>query len=146
MNIASLCVRLVPGVLWFAGAIVPTAPAGPLSPPVGPVASTPGPEPRTPVSLTTTPGDADSVFRIAAPGSYYLTGNVLGVANKHGIELASGGIILDLNGFSIIGNGIGSGSFDGISQSFTTLYHGITIRNGSTRRGGGTASVSHRRI
>ncbi|MFM9957450.1 MAG: right-handed parallel beta-helix repeat-containing protein, partial [Phycisphaerales bacterium] len=107
------------------------ATAGPITPPAGPVVSTPGPEPRTPVSLTTTPGDADSLFRIAAPGSYYLTGNISGVANKHGIELASGGIILDLNGFSITGNGSGSGNFDGITHAFSTLSSGVTIRNGA---------------
>ena len=58
--------------------------AGDLDPPVGPVAPTPGPEPRTPVNATNTPGDATSVYRITAPGSYYLTGNLAGVAGKHG--------------------------------------------------------------
>ncbi len=111
--------------------LVASSRGGPLMPPVGVVAPTPGPEPRTPVSSATTPGDADSVYRIAAPGSYYLTGNISGVANKHGIELASGGIVLDLNGFSITGSGIGSGNFDGVTHAFSTFYSGITIRNGA---------------
>lgn len=110
--------------------------AGPINPPAGPVVPTPGPEPRIAVNAANTPGDADSLFRIAAPGSYYLTGNVVGVANKHGIELASGGIVLDLNGFSIIGNGIGSGNFDGITHSFSTFYSGITVRNGTVTQWG----------
>ena len=54
--------------------------AGPLTPPAGPVAPTPGPEPRIPINATNTPGDADSLFRITQPGSYYLTGNLLGAS------------------------------------------------------------------
>lgn len=105
--------------------------AGPINPPEGPVASTPGPEPRIAVNATNTPGDADSLFRISARGSYYLTGNIFGVANKHGIEIAAGGVVLDLNGFTITGGGIGSGNFDGISGSFSTNTSGITVRNGT---------------
>jgi hypothetical protein len=73
------------------GAVVSVA--GPLSPPGGPVASTyktlSEVEPRTAVSLANTPGDADSLFKITQPGSYYLTGNIVGVAGKHGVEIAA---------------------------------------------------------
>jgi len=66
--------------------------AGPLDPPAGPVTSTyktlTEVEPRTAINTTNTPGDADSLFKITQPGSYYLTGNITGVAAKHGIEIA----------------------------------------------------------
>src|SRR5882724_6913166 len=79
--------------------------AGPLDPPVGAVTSSyktlTEVEPRTAINATNTPGDADSVFKITQPGSYYLTGNVQGVASKHGIEIASSNVSLDLGGFAL---------------------------------------------
>jgi len=58
--------------------------AGDLNPPPGPVASTMKTlsevEPRIAVNSINTPGDADSLFKITQPGSYYLTGNITGVA------------------------------------------------------------------
>lgn len=109
------------------------AAAGPLDPPAGPVAPTPGPEPRTPIGPTTTPGDADSTFRIAAPGSYYLTGNLSGQATKHGIEIAASGVTLDLNGFELRGV---PGSLDGVSAVGTNLRN-LSIFNGTVALWGG---------
>src|SRR5690606_18106937 len=87
----------------LAGAAV----AGPLNPPAGPVAPTHKTltevEPRTPINAANTPGDADSVYRIFQPGSYYLTGNIVGQAGKRGIEIASSNVTLDLNGFALQG-------------------------------------------
>ena len=81
--------------------------AGPLDPPAGPVTSTyktlTEVEPRIAISATNTPGDADSVFKITQPGSYYLTGNITGVVGKHGIEIAVSGVTLDLGGFDLVG-------------------------------------------
>jgi parallel beta-helix repeat protein len=108
--------------------------AGPLNPPAGPVAPTPGPEPRTAINNTNTPGDANSVFKITQPGSYYLTGNVAGVAAKHGIEIAASGVTIDLNGFDLVG-APGMGPFDAITTSSGSLTN-ITIRNGSVRNWG----------
>lgn len=110
--------------------------AGPLEPPVGPVAPSMKTldevEPRIAVNAINTPGDADSLFRITQSGSYYLTGNISGVAGKHGIELAASGITLDLNGFTLKGV---PGSLDGVSvQSFDG--QGVAIRNGSIRSWG----------
>lgn len=102
--------------------------AGPLSPPAGPVAPTPGPEPRIAIGPTTTPGDADSLYRITSGGSYYLTGNVLGVANKHGIEIAAWGVTIDLNGFEL--NGVAADTLDGITISAGGPLN-ITVVNGS---------------
>lgn len=107
--------------------------AGPLNPPVGPVAPTPGPEPRIAVSAINTPGDADSLFKISQPGSYYLTGNVTGVVGKHGIEIAATGVTLDLNGFELRGV---AGSLDGVSATGSDASN-LAVRNGSVREWGG---------
>lgn len=108
--------------------------AGPLSPPVGPVAPTPGPEPRIAINATNTPGDADSLYRITTGGSYYLTGNVTGVAGKHGIEIAQWGVTVDLNGFEM--NGGAEGTLDAIAITAGGPPN-ITVRNGSVRNWGG---------
>ncbi|MBU6412576.1 MAG: hypothetical protein KGS45_03815 [Planctomycetes bacterium] len=63
--------------------------AGPLNPPPGPITSTHKTlteiEPRIAINATNTPGDFDSLYKITQPGSYYLTANIDGVANKSGI-------------------------------------------------------------
>ena len=121
---------LIPGAVLY---------AGPLDPPAGPVTSTyktlTEVEPRTAVNAANTPGDADSLFRISAPGSYYLTGNITGVVGKHGIEINTSGVTLDLNGFEVRGLGAGGGVFDGITVSQGNKLS-ITIRNGSIRQWG----------
>jgi parallel beta-helix repeat protein len=112
----------------FAGLAV----AGPINPPAGPVTSTMKTlsevEPRIAINATNTPGDADatpSMFKITQPGSYYLTGNITGVAGKHGIEIVSTGVTIDLNGFSLKGV---PGTLDGVFVAGN--YRGTTIRNG----------------
>lgn len=104
--------------------------AGPLDPPAGPITPTfktlAEVEPRIPISLATTPGDEDSLFKITAPGSYYLTGNVPGVPGKTGIEIAAAGVTLDLNGFALIGV---PGSLHGVRDNPGS--GSIAIRNGS---------------
>src|SRR5438309_7234897 len=42
-------------------------------------------------------------FNITAPGSYYLTTNLTGVAAKSGILIAADDVTLDLNGFALVG-------------------------------------------
>lgn len=112
--------------------------AGPLNPPPGPVTSTHKTltevEPRIAVNATNTPGDSDSTFRISAPGSYYLTENVLGALGKHGIEIAAPGVTLDLNGFEVVGLG-GGELLDGIRVSVGGLSN-IAVRNGTVRNWG----------
>jgi len=109
--------------------------AGPLTPPVGPVAPTNKTlaevEPRIAINATNTPGGLNSLFRIAAPGSYYLTGNIAGVAAMSGIEIASSGVTLDLMGFELLGV---VGSLDGVNVSIGTVN--IHIHNGSVRNWG----------
>lgn len=102
--------------------------AGPLDPPAGPVSSTYKTlseiEPRIAINATNTPGDADSVYRITAPGSYYLTGNISGANGKHAIEIDSDNVTLDLNGFTLQGV---AGSLDGINLSG---FFRATFKNG----------------
>lgn len=116
-----------------AGAILAggrSAQAGPLNPPAGPIASTGKTltevEPRIAINEANTPGDANSVFRITQPGSYYLTGNVIGQASKQGITIAASNVTIDLNGFALLGV---PGSFFAIVNDFNPKS--ITIRNGS---------------
>ncbi len=83
--------------------------AGPLTPP-GPPASTEKPlssiEPRTALGPETTPGNATALFRITAPGSYYLTDNLAGEQFKYAIAIEASNVALDLNGFEISGSGL----------------------------------------
>lgn len=98
---------------------------GPITPPPGPVASTPGPEPRIAINAVHTPGDADSVYRITSPGSYYLAGNLAGESGKVGIEIAASNVTIDLNGFALVGT---TGSRSGIAAGGGAV--GLRLRNG----------------
>jgi parallel beta-helix repeat protein len=103
--------------------------AGPLDPPASPV-STAGPEPRIEINATNTPGDDNSLFRITEPGSYYLASSVSGETAKHGIEIASDNVTIDLMGFEVRG---GPGSFSGVTIDglVPTSLQGISVRNGT---------------
>ena len=98
--------------------------AGDLNPPAGPIA----PTQRTPIGASTTPGDADSLFKITQPESYYLTGNITGVSGKSGIEIAAYGVNLDLMGFDLLGV---ADSFAGVRVSVTATS--VAVINGSVR-------------
>jgi parallel beta-helix repeat protein len=106
--------------------------AGPLSPPAGPIAPTPGPEPRIAINAVNTPGDANSLYKITQPGSYYLTGNITGVAGKHGVEIAASGVTLDLNGFDLVGVANAGGQFSGVYGILTGMTN-VALTNGSVR-------------
>ena len=133
-----------------------TAPAlaGPLDPPPGPVQSTfktlTQVEPRIEINATNTPGDANSLYKITQPGSYYLTGNITGVVGKHGIEIASSSVTIDLGGFELLGVAA-MGSFDGVNVSTASLFN-IAVFNGSVRNWGddgidlGTIVVTNCRV
>src|SRR5690349_15205092 len=81
--------------------------AGPLNPPAGAPAPTyktlSEVEPRTPINAATTPGSATALYRISAPGSYYLTGNLAGASALNGVEIAASGVTIDLRGFEVAG-------------------------------------------
>ena len=117
--------------VWLAAisGFQPAALAGELTPPAGAPAPTMKSlqevEPRTPISDTTTLGDADSEFRITTPGSYYLTGDILVAAGKRGIEVATYGVTIDMNGFSITSL---PNALEGIRSMFSSNM--MTVRNG----------------
>lgn len=87
-----------------------------------------------PSTTPNTPGDSDSIFKITQPGSYYLAGNIQGLAAKHGIEIAASGVTLDLNGFDLRGV---TGSLDGVSVGLLNAVN-VSVRNGSVRSWGGS--------
>ncbi|MGP1273293.1 MAG: right-handed parallel beta-helix repeat-containing protein [Phycisphaerales bacterium] len=129
MRCSKVCGRFLVGVAaaWVSGGVIAQ-----LDPPAGPIVKTGKTlveiEPRIAVNSTNTPGDADSMFKITAPGSYYLTGNIAGLVGKHGIEIEASGVTLDLNGFVIRGLGTISGAFDGVFTPFSADR--VTVRNG----------------
>lgn len=114
--------------------IAAAALAGPLDPPAGPIASTPGPEPRIAINAVNTPGDADSLFRIAREGSYYLTQPLKGDDSKVGIEVAISNVTIDLMGYRAFGL---PGTLSGIATS-GGAFDNITIRNGVISNWGGS--------
>lgn len=116
-------------------AVPALAQLGTLAPPAGPIVDT-GPhlgeiEPRTPINATNTPGNASAVFRITQPGSYFLTSDVVGEEDKHGIRIEASDVTIDLNGFRL--NGVPL-SLDGISEIGASRVH---VRNGAIIDWGG---------
>jgi parallel beta-helix repeat protein len=82
-------------------------------------------EPRTIVNAANTPGDANNLFIISKPGSYYLTTNLFGVSGMNGIQITANNVTLDLNGFAL--QGLDLGYFNESSG-----IHGISIPNAQT--------------
>jgi parallel beta-helix repeat protein len=118
--------------------------AGPLDPPAGPVAPTfktlSEVEPRIAINATNTPGDANSVYKITQPGSYYLTGNVDAPAGKSAIEIESASadqVSIDLNGFGLLGTS--ATSLKGIASNVGTR---VWVSNGSIRNFSQSAVVA----
>ena len=126
--------RVLLGAAGIAGvaAFSKLAAAGPLAPPAGPVTSTGKTltevEPRIAINAVNTPGDGTAQFRITAPGSYYLTGNIDGVAGKSAIVIASSDVAIDLMGFAVRGV---PGALSGILLAAS--FANIAIRNGTVR-------------
>lgn len=119
----------VAGPVLIAGAagIALLASAGDLTPPPGPPAPTMKTltevEPRTPVESLL--GDAEALYLIDQPGSYYLTGNITGVSGLHGIKIDADDVTLDLNGFALYG---GTGSESAV---FAYERENLVVRNGT---------------
>ncbi len=138
MNTRARPAASILALVLIAGASAATLFAGPLDPPSGPIASTyktlTEVEPRIAISATNTPGDADSVFNITQPGSYYLTGNVTGVSAKHGIKIVASNVTVDLSGFALLGV---PGSLDGV-RHVTANAHSVRVVNGTINGFGGS--------
>jgi hypothetical protein len=107
----------------FAAGSAPAFAAG--GKPVGSTEPQPG---AIAIGPDTTPGDANSVYRIGLPGSYYLTGNVQGATGKAGIEIAASHVTINLNGFALQGT---ADSIDGIRVEAAGRVENLTIRNGT---------------
>lgn len=147
---ALVCTSIASFALLGAAALLA---AGPLNPPAGPVASTyktlTEVEPRTAISALNTPGDNDaspSVFQITAPGSYYLTADLVAPAGRIGIEITAttGSVTIDLNGFRIQGPGSGApaaGIDLGRANNVTILNGSIIAFMGSGINGPNSADV-----
>ncbi|USN98772.1 MAG: right-handed parallel beta-helix repeat-containing protein [Phycisphaeraceae bacterium] len=107
--------------------------SGPIDPPAGPVQSTMKTldevEARIPVNAETCPPNgAAAIYVISQPGSYYLTGDLLGVANQSGIKITTSNVTLDLNGYVVTGV---PGSHHGIEGAQRT-----SVANGVVRAWG----------
>jgi hypothetical protein len=83
-------------------------------------------EARTPVDAGHTPGDSIYLYIISQPGSYYLTTNIFGVSGQAGIEITANNVVLDLNGFSLLGT---TNCRDGL-LIFNPAQTNIIVRNG----------------
>lgn len=106
--------------------------AGPLDPPAGAPAPTyktlAEVEPRIPIGPATTPGDADSVYLISQPGSYYLTGPIAGVVGRHGVKIAADSVSIDLMGHEMLGV---PGSLNGVTADDDVKN--FSVANGDVR-------------
>ena len=82
-------------------------------------------EARTPIDAAHTPGDGANQFIITNSGSYYLTGNIIGVSGKNGISINANNVTLDLKGFALIGvAGTLSGIIVPAAQRNLRVYNG----------------------
>lgn len=110
----TLAIVLMTGIAHAQGPLTPPGAPAPLMKTLEQV------EPRTPVNAVNTPGDTNAVYVISQPGSYYLTGDVLGVPDQHGIRIDADYVTLDLNGYTLDGV---IGSLSGIRPLCRTLVH-----------------------
>lgn len=124
-RLLTLLLAGTPAVLFAQGVLTPPAAPAPSMKTLSQV------EPRTPVSSL--PGDASTQYIISQPGSYYLTGNLEGVAGKHGIKIAAKNVSLDLAGFTLHG---ADTSHDAIA--ITPDSGNVVVTNGLINNWGGT--------
>ncbi|HKW29913.1 MAG TPA: right-handed parallel beta-helix repeat-containing protein, partial [Verrucomicrobiae bacterium] len=91
---------------------------------------------RMPVDATSAPGSNHEEFIISRPGIYYFSTNLV-VAHGAGIEIAATNVILDLNGFALVGDYKGVYIPQGFQGGYGTgLYipagsSNVVIRNGT---------------
>ncbi|MFH0793795.1 MAG: right-handed parallel beta-helix repeat-containing protein [bacterium] len=84
------------------------------------------------VNSVNTPGDSAALYKITQPGSYYLTANIVGVSGKHGVQITTASVTLNLNGFYLIGvPGSNIGVYTGGSADRVTVVNGVVKDWGS---------------
>jgi hypothetical protein len=74
--------------------------------------------------IRTLPGDSEALHVISAAGSYYLTGDLTGQDDKHGIKVTANYVSIDLGGFTVQGS---ESALDGINAPTIT---GVRVSNG----------------
>lgn len=85
-------------------------------------------DPRIAINAANTPGNGQTVFRIAQPGSYYLEANLTGLIGRHGILIASNDVHIDLMGFTLRGDFggesaiVAEGALSNLSISNGSIY------------------------
>ena len=101
-------------------------------------------EARVIVNAANTPGDEANTFIISQPGSYYLTGNITGEPDKHGISIRADNVTLDLNGFALSSGG----GTDLRGVDVPSEQNDLTIRHGTISgwNGGGARVESSRGV
>ena len=115
----AVCILLLGTVAWlYAGSLTP--PPGAVTPTMKTLVEV---EPR--VAVQTLRRDNDAVWVIRRSGSYYLTGDLTGTAEYHGIKIIADDVTLDLGGFTLSGI---EGSRTGILLQQN--LRNVTIRNG----------------
>lgn len=80
------------------------------------------------INATNTPGDADSLHKITQPGRYYLAADLVVDSAIHGIEVEAAGVLIDLEGHTMIGV---TGARSAIVASSGAFV--IHVRNGILR-------------
>lgn len=104
--------------------------AGPLTPPGGPIEPSyrtlDQVEPRVMIGGPFTQGDANNLFIISSPGSYYLIGSVSASSGRSFLRVTASNVTIDMAGFRASGQ---SGSVSGIV--IAPGVENVRILNGS---------------